>query len=634
MLEKIRDLSHNYVFKIFFILIAIIFALSVVDLNNNNQFVIHVGKEKISLQDFWQTKQQILAELGNKASQHTTAEINKSIIDRIVTQSLIEQEAKELGINIDSETVAFFIRNDKSLHKNDQFDLNNYKKLLEASNLTEDKLISKLSSQIASQLLISSVLANLPLEETYNNHLYEYINEKRSIALVSVNANKVELGAASSKEIEEYYNKNKDSFLTPEYRSFVYVLLSKNHFIQNYAFTDAEMEQEYKNNKEEYSIAETKDFYHFLAPSKELADEIKLELEKGTDPALLSKKFADQKVVGELFINQSSSGFLSNISSNLFQLKYNQVSDVNKSDLGWHIFKVTKINEKQYKSFAESKVELENSLKSKLLEKQLYELSQHIEDDIASGAQLPDIAQKHKLPLVEVKNIALDGSYADTKGSKIDPQIVKLAFDTPVNEESNLTSLDNNLVITKVTSSLAPALKPLKTVDKEISKIITINNKDNLSLEIAKILHSEFVKQPQLITDKLDYKLAQNMLEPIYKKYNLPIKNKLVIDVTNQDISRSMLNDSNNLPFSFVDHIFNLEPNKSSVVDKIDEMKYGFAIVKKISNGSNSKTPLYDYIKGANNYKNALYQQYLDYLRIKYQVKFNSDFIANINNDR
>ena len=76
----------------------------------------------------------------------------------------------------------------------------------------------------------------------------------------------------------------------------------------------------------------------------------------------------------------------------LFSLNENDSPPPIKSELGWHVFKILKINPKQYKSFSEARKEILENLQYKMAEMKINELLKVIEDDVASGANFQEIA--------------------------------------------------------------------------------------------------------------------------------------------------------------------------------------------------------------------------------------------------
>ena len=357
MLENIRQVAHNKIFKIFLLLIAATFAISLGDLGNtkSNHVIATIGKEKISIEDFSRAKHNELTQLNQQ--QHLSPEqleqqqknINQIVLNKLISQSLINQEIKHLGIKAPAEILAEYIHKDPSFHKNGAFDLDTYKKILEANNITEKTLLDNLSLSVSSKFLLNSLLMNNPLKNKLSDYLYNHLAEKRSISLVSVDTSNLTLNNFKESDLEDYYKKHPESFQSQETRDFSYLLINESNIKNNLTITEADLELEYNKNIEEYSIPETRDLHHFLTPDQETANQIYESLKQNSDHLSVANNFIDKKVINEKFNNQPQQSFLANLSPDIFEVKENDITNIVKSELGWHIFKVIKIHPKKYK---------------------------------------------------------------------------------------------------------------------------------------------------------------------------------------------------------------------------------------------------------------------------------------------
>jgi peptidyl-prolyl cis-trans isomerase D len=621
MLEKIRRIAHHYLFKLFFLLLAVVFVISLRDFSGSSTTeVASVGGQKISVQDFIQAKQEVMNQF--KDQELLPEQINNIAVMRLTTQALLQQEALSLGITVSPEVLAEYIRNDSNFHKNGEFDLEVYKKLLQHNNLSEDKLLKSLSNQVASKFIVDSLSVNMPLTKVLNDYLYDYLTEKRVISLISANTNKLSFSNLNEVELKDYYQKNQNLFQSREKRSFSYILLSPGEFGKNAVITEADLYKDYENNMAEYALPETRDFYHFLSPSQELGDKVVQSLKANSNVQAVAKDFVEQKVISENFTNQPSTSFVSSLDPSLFELKEGEVSAVIKSDLGWHVFKITKIHPKQYKSFAESRVEAEKQLRNKMAEKQLYDISKQIEDDVASGASLQDIAKRHNLPFSQVSQAS--GNEA----------VTVVAFQTELNEESDITPIHNNqdYVIVKVNEVIpAKTLDYVEVTDK-LKDLYALKLKGDIASEVAKAMQESYQKDPQALVKNsaLNSAVVQNILKPISIKYKVS-SGDIVTTLTSLEVARPILVSNPNLPPAFVDGLFNLKVGKASTVQALDTAKYGFSVVMNIVTGLKKDPQLYKYVESISsaNYKNDIYDQYLDYLRSKYLVEINYELIKN-----
>lgn len=636
MLEKIRELAHNTLFKIFLALLAIAFAIGLGDFSGGGAYVAaKIGKEKITLNEFLQAKQDTINRFNNQ--QELTSEqseaISINVINKLVTQSLINQEAADLGIQISPETIAEYIQADKSFYQNGAFDLESYKKTLEYNSLTEAKFIENISKQIASKFLLNSLVVNLPIKDILSDYLYDYLTEIRSVTISNIDTSNTKIPQATENQLEDYYQKHQDLFKTKEYRNISYLQISSKNLSNKSAISESDLQKEYQENKEEYSLPETRNFYHFLAPDQETAEQVAHSLKKNNDPVKVTKVFVNKKVVSEVFNNQPENSFLSTLNPSLFELDENDVSSPIKSDLGWHIFKLMKINYKEYKTFAQAKSEMIENIQYKMSEIKLLELLKVIEDEIASGTDFKEIANRYDVSLIEVNKIAADGTYAspNKKNIEVSSGLLDLAFQTPLDEESELTLMDDSqdYIILRTNEIIEPRIEDFNIVKDRIKALYISQTKNDIALEIANSIQYKLNEDPSL---KLNNSLLPLALKPLIDKYSLPLNKLASISFKDYEIIRPMLGENKDLPEAFASNLFTIGLNKTSNPNKIKEYKYALAIINKIQKNPKHDELIYKKIQeiSEENYINKIYDQYLNYLRKKYKVEIHYDLIKQI----
>ena len=636
MLDKIRHVMKNFFAKLLFLIVAISFISSLFDTDKTKSYIVAtVGKEIFSLDDFLKVKQEETSllkqnsDLSPEQMQAALSGINNRSITKIITKSLISQEIKNLGIQVSPEVVADYIHHDSYFQKNGKFDLETYKKIIEHNNLNEDMFLEQVANEVASKFLLNSLTVNLPLKKNLTDYLYSYLSEKLAISIIKTNLEKQNFTNINDQALQDFHKQNSQYFQSPEYRSFEYLLFSAKNLQQDIKISSEELQKEYDENKEEFALPETRDFHHFLIPDQQTAQQVLEALKQNPEASKVAKSFIDKKVISEIFTNQSSHSFLSSLDPSLFKLKENEISGIINSDLGIHIFKIIKIHPKQYQDFAKIKDQVMDKALAKKSELQLYEFSKTIEDDIASGASLNDISTRNNIPLIQANKVSLiDGN------SNIPQEIINLAFSTAINEESPITNIHNNqdFVIVKTKEIESPKLQDFSLVKSKILELYSTKLKGDVALEMTKALQAA---HEQLIfpeSSKLNNKLVQETLKPIFDKYNLPMKQiNSIVTLENIEVTRSGSINNANLPPLFLSELFNLKLKQASIPEKFSANSYAFAIVQEILPNAEKDPKLYKQVEevSENNFKNEMMDQYLEYLRNKYPTTINMELLNN-----
>jgi foldase protein PrsA len=122
--------------------------------------------------------------------------------------------------------------------------------------------------------------------------------------------------------------------------------------------TEDEVESYYKENKSNFDTPESIEVSHILVEDKETAQEILDKLKSGEDFAELAKEYSTDTATaekgGELgFI--TSGEMVEEFEKAAFALKVGEISDIVKTDYGYHIIKATDYKEAKESTYEDSK---------------------------------------------------------------------------------------------------------------------------------------------------------------------------------------------------------------------------------------------------------------------------------------
>ena len=122
--------------------------------------------------------------------------------------------------------------------------------------------------------------------------------------------------------------------------------------------TDDEVKAYYEENKDDYDTAESIEVSHILVEDKETAQKVLDKLEAGEDFADLAKEYSTDESTakngGELGFIKSGE-MVEEFEKAAFALKVGEISDIVKTDYGYHIITATDYKEAKESTYEESK---------------------------------------------------------------------------------------------------------------------------------------------------------------------------------------------------------------------------------------------------------------------------------------
>jgi peptidyl-prolyl cis-trans isomerase D len=268
---------------------------------------------------------------------------------------------------------------------------------------------------------------------------FRYKNEKVKLDYALIKPENLEAKISPDEaEIRAAYEKNKSKYQVPERRVARYALVDVNQIRQNLQISDDMLKQQYKSNIQQYQVPNRVHAEHILFMTvgkttdaeveevKKKAEDVLQQVKKGGKFEDLAKKYSEdpgsKDKGGDLsWITQGQT--VPEFEKTAFSLSPGQVSDLVKTQYGFHIIKVLEKETAHTKPFDEVK----DSLRAPLLLSQADKLASDTADQLSAAIRqspktsLDDLAKQFHLTVNETRPISPTDSlleFADSKEAK------------------------------------------------------------------------------------------------------------------------------------------------------------------------------------------------------------------------
>lgn len=384
--------------------------------NSGSTTVATVGGESISIGEYEDAIRRLRQMLG----EHLTPDILKSLniyqitLDDLISRKLIEQETERLGIRVDEKELISNIANEQSF-KNAQgkFDKTLFEQNLREAGLSEESYLNRLGEQLAHNLLSDTLSSDSLLDEQTALYLYKVQNEQRELMMVNVPVGNLSaIPAPSEADMQAFYDRNKLRYMAPEYRAVTYMRLVPEEIFKDISISRQELFDIYKQRMNSLSTPEKREISQLLYANKAEAENAFGLLRSGKP---LEEVAASLKPIneGNLSLGVLTREQLPAGSTEVFALGLNEYTLPIESPFGWHIFKVTAVQEKHTSPFEEVSATLEKELRQEKAETMVTSLTKRVEDAIAGGSSLKDAAESTGLHAVSTDPISREGKKSD-----------------------------------------------------------------------------------------------------------------------------------------------------------------------------------------------------------------------------
>jgi peptidyl-prolyl cis-trans isomerase D len=357
--------------------------------------------------------EQLLKQLG----------VEQQILQGMVDERAALAEADRLNISASDEEVRQRILSYPAFQENGAFiGEQRYRQLLRMQQPPMQP--SDFEESIRNQLTVDKLRASLTdwmsIPDAALDQEYRRRNDKVKLAVVSFTADAFRKDAAASDaEIAAYFAAHSADFKIPEKRKIRYLLIDVDALRGKVVVPAADVERAYNSNIDQYSTPEQVRASHILfktegkddAAVKAKAEEVLKQARSGADFAELAKKYSEDessaKNGGDL--DYFSKGrMVPEFDQVAFTLQPGQISDLVKTQFGYHIIKVVDKKAASTKTLADVRQQITDQLAYERAQAEAADLAQKLQKEISKPSDLDVVAKRQGLSVQESGFFARD----------------------------------------------------------------------------------------------------------------------------------------------------------------------------------------------------------------------------------
>jgi peptidyl-prolyl cis-trans isomerase D len=485
MLAAIRNSLNHWIVKgLFLILIASFAVWGIGDFvrgGGTDRAVATVAGERISLAEAADAYQREIAQFRRSMGGQfdPTEEVRRAIAEaavaRLVALRAIGAEAAERGVTVPDEALRAAVLAAPSFQGADgRFSRIQFDSFLRNNGLTEARFLGLLRHDLARQQIVGSVRAGVAAPERLARTIEAFHAERRVADLVELPFIAAPApGEPTEEQLKRFHENNPDLFSAPEYRRFDLVLLTLDDVAREISVTDRELREAYEARAAEFSTPERREIAQALVQDEAAARAIAEAWRAGADFAAIAAKAAEAGgTANQLGAVNRSQLPLPDLEGPAFSAAANSVTDPVRSPFGWHVLRIGAIEPATTQGFEQTKEALRRTLTQERAADLIYSRANRIEDSLAEGIPLAEVARRHELRLVEVA--AMDAGGRDPAGAPVElgpaaGEIATAVFEAEQGTTTRLTEArDGSFYAFSLAAVTPPALRPFETVAREV----------------------------------------------------------------------------------------------------------------------------------------------------------------------
>ncbi len=493
MLQAIRDRAQSWIAWVIVGLIILTFALFGIDQyarGDKVEVVAEVDGEDVTAREFLtmynRQKQRLQKQFGDLYDQVVKdEELRNQVADALIESELIRQWANQNDMVISDQRLAIEIQSESAFRQNGEFSQQVYEDILlrNGYNIARFEYETRqhlLESQYrnltqSSSFATKTEIAKLESLETQERKVsYLRVDQRPFLKTVSV----------SDDEVKTEYDKNKDQFIEAEQVSIDYIELSQKSLASQVETDDDLLKGFFEENKLQFTLPEKRQAKHILITVDEVTSdeeaqkivaEIQTKLKAGETFEELAKTYS--KDPG----SANSGGDLGTFEQGMmvpefddavFSMKPDQVSEPVKTEFGYHLIKLVKIEDKQIQPF--------DTVKADVL--QMYQMQEAERRYFDVLEQLNTLAYEHPdslEPAADALGLKVNTSDFFSRSGGLgqilsNSKVINTAFSEDVlKSKMNSTSIDiatNHAVVIRVNKHKEARQRPLEEVAENLKE--------------------------------------------------------------------------------------------------------------------------------------------------------------------
>ena len=397
----------------------------------------------------------------------------------LAQRALLRLAAENAGISVSDQMVRAQIAGDKGFQNQaGQFDPARFVDILRRNNLSEQGYIALLRDDMARELLTAPVVSGAYAPKPLVQALFAHRGERRTVeTLTLAHASITDVAAADEPALRTYHSENPIAFTAPEYRKLTLVQLLLDDLAKDVKVTDADAAQAYEERRAEFETPERRKLR--MAVMDDQAKAAALATAAAAQGLDAAAKAAGVDVVD---LGEVTKDDLPGLGDAVFAATGTGVAaQPAQSPLGWHVVETVSVVPGSSRALAEVRDRLVKDLARERAADGVFQISNQLDDKLAGGAPLDEVARSLGLRLTVVEATDSTGKAPDG-GDALAPspdagQILAAAFGLAPGAVSPLAETRaGDFLVVRVDQIVTPPMRPFYEVREQVAAALMAQN--------------------------------------------------------------------------------------------------------------------------------------------------------------
>jgi len=516
MLQNIRKNAQGTVARVIVGVIIVVFALfgveSIVGSLGGEAKVATVNGEGVPESRFLRAlegkRRQILAQMGERADPDLIDEglLRSSVLEGMIREEVLAQDAADKDLFVSDEAVDSYIRGIEQFNDDGVFSNERLQAVLRNAGLTLKDYRDSLRTQFVLGQPRTALIASAFVLDAERDEIVALDRQKRTFGVATVyNRDYLDAISVADEDVEKHYEENLHSYKKPENADLSYIEINKASLMAEVEVSEEDVRTLYETEKADYKGEEERRVSHILVKIDDDTDEklalvkvndIKAKLDGGAAFDVLATEHSEDEASategGDLGLS-ARGVYVSDFEDAAFSLAVGEISEPVKTEFGYHLIKLTAIEENAIPVYEEMRASLEIRLQEQKADQMYAELSERIADLSYASPDLEEPADELGL---EVKQLAgVSAGSQDPVFSNI--KIQRVLFSDDLVKDQNNSDLieveEGHAVVFRVDAFHESSTFPFEEVKEQVRAVL----RDDKAADFAESVGQAFIVRIQ-----------------------------------------------------------------------------------------------------------------------------------------
>ncbi len=529
MLSLMRKHAGTWMIKVILGAIVVVFVFWGVGSYTSRQSgrVAKVNGTVITLDDYRTSYnnlvEQVRQSFGNNLNEELIQmlQLRKRALDQLIDKVLMLQAAEKLKLTVSDEELSEFIRNIGAFQSAGVFDSSRYLDTLNRNRLTPEAFEVQQREALVIDKLQALIFNSIKVSDSEVRQWYIWDNTQVDIDYLVLEPQRYKDIKLAEEEIRNYFDQNKESYKTDPSIKVRYLYFKPEDYAAKVTIPEEDIRDYYENNSDEFNIPQTVEARHILikadqnAGSEEVesarkkAEEIFKLAKEGQDFAELASKYSEgpTKAKGGYLGTFRREEMVKPFADKAFSMNAGEISEPVRTNFGWHIIKVEKVNPAKTLTFAEAQADIQKKLTADRSKNMAYDEAEAVYDATFEDQSLDRIVAERDLKIQTTPFFTQNNPPQELKNAA---RFAATAFSLPANEVSAVQDFGDGYYLLEVVDKVPSQIPELKAVEDKVRKDLLKEKQDQRARDEANLLLTE-LKSGQALAG-------------VGQKFNIPVK--------------------------------------------------------------------------------------------------------------